>query len=149
VNGDLEIKGLDELRKRMEATEPAVRKKLMRKALRAGAKVIANQCKADAPVKSGLLRSKIKVRSGKRKRDTIRMLVAIGKKDFQGQTFYGGMVDRGHKTGKRGSKNRKQIPGTLFLEKAFEKARKLAAQMIFNTLKGGLTPDVAKREGGE
>ena len=149
MTGDMHIKGLDEMRKKLAALDGAVAKKLIRRALRAGAKVIATQCKADSPVRSGLLRSKIRVRSGKRRRNHIRINVAVGKKDFQGETFYAGFVDRGRKSGKRGSRNRRPIPGSKFLEKAFDKARPRAAAAILDTLKTGFTPALAKEGGSE
>jgi HK97 gp10 family phage protein len=148
MTGEVHIKGLEEMRKKLAAVDGAVAKKLIRRALRAGAKVIATQCKADAPLRGGLLRSKIRVKAGKRKRNHIRMNVAIGKKDFQGDTFYAGFVDRGRKSGKRGSRNRHPIAGSKFLEKAFDKARGAAGEAILATLKTGFTPDVDKREGG-
>jgi HK97 gp10 family phage protein len=148
MNGEVKIEGMEEMKKKLETIEPAVRKKLVRKALRAGAKVITKQCKADAPARSGLLRSKIRVRAGKRKRNLIRMNVSIGKKDFQGDTFYAGFVDRGRKSGKRGSRNRRPIAGSRFLEKAFDKARPAAAKAILETLREGFTPKLATDAGG-
>jgi HK97 gp10 family phage protein len=147
MNGEMKVEGMEEMKKKLATLEPAVRKKLVRKALRAGAKVVATQCKVDAPIRSGLLRSKIKVRAGKRKRNVIRMNVSIGKKDFQGDTFYAGFVDRGRKSGKRGSRNRRPIAGSRFLEKAFDKARPAAAKAIVETLREGFTPKLASTSG--
>lgn len=82
--------------------ENKVSGKIMRKALRAGAKVCQQQMKADAPVKSGATRDAVKVKAAKRSKNRVAIAVSIGMGWFKGTTFYAGFVEFGHKIGKRG-----------------------------------------------
>lgn len=121
-------RALDELPKRLA-------KKVIRQALRAGAKVIQPAAKAEAPEKTGQTRRAIKVRAGKsRKKNVISLGVIIGKGSYQGETFYGAFQNFGWKTGKRGSSNRTQVPGKHFMEKALAEkgvaARDVAEDVI-------------------
>jgi HK97 gp10 family phage protein len=101
-----------------------MQKKILRKGLRAGAKVMQDAAKALAPVRTGKLQSSVKVRSGKSKKGVIKINVGIGAKDFQGETFYGGFVEWLHRIGKRSLGDaRKVVPANPFMEKAFEASK--------------------------
>lgn len=72
-----EIRGLEDFRRRLEAMNKKLRNKTIRDALRSGAKTMARAVAARAPVATGKLKKSVKVRAGKRKRDTISMQVVI------------------------------------------------------------------------
>ncbi len=69
---------LGPFRKDLERLEKKVRNKIVRRALRAGAKVLAAEIRKRAPVgETGDLRRGVKVRSGKGRRGTITILVEV------------------------------------------------------------------------
>ncbi len=128
INGIAEVKaGLAEL-------EKSVAKKILRKGLRAGAKLVLTEARADAPVKSGLLRKNVKIRSAKGKKGTVAINVGVGSKDFAGETFYGGFVLYGHKVGSRKlGATRADVPANNFLGEAFEKTKEAAVDVAIAT----------------
>jgi HK97 gp10 family phage protein len=140
-----QIEGADELRKQLDAMGPAG-KKLMRRALRDGAKVTAAQMRQDAPNVTGATEEAIKVMAGKRSRSRMTMMVAIGAGWFKGDTFYAAFVNFGHKVGKRLSRGkgaaisdtRQSIPGTFWINNAFRKSAAAAVDAITATVKSGL-----------
>ena len=93
----MEIVGLEELERAFLMLPAAVAKKAIRQNLRAGAKIVLAQAKENAPVDSGDLKRSLKVRAGKRSRNTISIRVATGKDWFKGDTFYGAFVEFGTK----------------------------------------------------
>jgi HK97 gp10 family phage protein len=66
---------LQAFRRQLESFDKKMRNKVMRTALRKACYVLAKDIKARAPVDTGALKKSIKVRAGKRKRDTITMIV--------------------------------------------------------------------------
>ena len=100
---------------------------------------IKTAAEAAAPVKSGLLRSNIKIRTmSKPSKGIVRSTVGVGAKDWTGKAFYASFVLWGHKQGSRklGSK-RKDIPGKDFLKaSAGEAGEAAAAAMIAEIQKG-------------
>lgn len=106
--------------------------KVIRTALRAGSKTIADETKRLAPVgqdrgshKKGTLKRAIKVRAMKRKRGRIGTMVQIGQGFFKGATFYGGFVALGHKIGSRKlGGSRGQVPANEFMKTAVKNKEK-------------------------
>jgi hypothetical protein len=150
---DSQLNGDTELIAKLIEIDERVAGKWLRTALRDGAKVVQQQCIAWAPVKSGVTRNAIKVRAGKRRQLGIYMLVTLSKRFFpvKENTFYVGFVDRGRKTGTgRGWKAlsyrniRREIPGTLWLELAFERSIGRAREVIYDTLARGLAKEAKK-----
>lgn len=102
VLGGIELKGAKELADLLRNMDRKLAKKLFRKALREGAKVIQAAAQAKAPVDTGLTRSAIKVRAAKRqKRGRFGVAVQVGEGDYRGETFYASFLEYGHKMGKR------------------------------------------------
>lgn len=98
------LSGFDELAKMFETLPAKVRNKILRPALRDGAKVIAAEARLLAPVKSGNLRKNIKVRANKRarKQGRVGFIATVGKFGlFKGTEFYAAFVEFGHRIGKR------------------------------------------------
>lgn len=87
---DLTIQGLAELHKALQDLPVKLEKKILRGALRAGAKVMADAAKSNVPVKSGALRKSIRL-SAKTKRGRVTATVKAG----NAQAFYAHMVEFG------------------------------------------------------
>jgi HK97 gp10 family phage protein len=69
IKGKLE--GIEDFKKLLEKLDRKTQKKVIRQAIRAGAKVFAKEMKANAPVETGRLKRSIKVRMGKRRKNII------------------------------------------------------------------------------
>lgn len=83
MSGDLvHVKGLADLQKFLDELPAKVERKIMRGALRAGAKVVQDEIKATIPVRSGLLRDGIKLGGGGRAGAVIAKVKATGKHAF-------------------------------------------------------------------
>lgn len=124
-------------------------KKVMRKATRAGAKVMQPAVKSLAPVASGALRKAIKVRSIPRSRRwvgaTVRVGNQVGDNLHSGDQWYGGPIELGWKTGKRGSTNRKQIEGRHFIKQGFEQSKQQALAESISVASQGLQTFLASK----
>jgi hypothetical protein len=134
------LEGTESLKQKLLSIEKTVAGKILRKALREGARIIQKQCILDAPSESGITRKAIKVRAGKKPRSKgIRMLVQISKKAFS-RFPYAFALDRGRLSGKRKSENRHYIKTKYFhwLERAFEKTKVAAYEKIQDELRIGL-----------
>lgn len=114
----LNVAGLQETKQALEALGIKTEKKIIRKGLRAGAKIVQAACQSEAPKLTGFMASKIKVRSGKAGKGKLAVTVGVGAKDFKGDAFYGAFVEYGHRVGSRrlGDK-RKLVPANNFLER--------------------------------
>lgn len=90
------VTGVKELDAILRDLEPKLARKYIRKGMRDGMKLVRDQARADAPVRSGTMRKAIKVRAGRsRKRGRIAIEVRVGEGDFKGDTFYGAFVEYG------------------------------------------------------
>jgi HK97 gp10 family phage protein len=98
-------------------------KKVVRAAARKAIKPVQLSAKQLAPKDSGQLRRAVKVRALPRSRRRVGVRVTIGERFFTGDQFYGSFQEWGWKTGKRGSANRRQIPGKHFLREAADSNR--------------------------
>lgn len=135
----IRITGASAIQRAFKELPPRLAKKVIRQALRAGAKVVQAEAKADAPVETGKVKKAIKVRAGKsRKKNVIAMAVIIGQGDFQGETFYGAFENFGWKTGKRGSSNRRQVPGKHFMDRALSEKAAAAKEIITGLILEGI-----------
>lgn len=130
---------------KLNALDKKVRLKVVSKALRAGAKVIQQRAKANAPVRTGILKRAITVRAskyiGKRKkqRGEVAINAQIGAGNFKGKTFYGAFQEFGWKSGWRGQKRgRKQIEGKHFMQRAGDQSKSEVLAVILSTLKAGI-----------
>lgn len=82
----------------------AVQKKVLRPALRAGAKIIHRQWRANVRSRSGATVASLKVRAGKRSRrfpDRVTVNVITSKGWFKGKDFWVAAVELGFKAGSR------------------------------------------------
>lgn len=135
----IRLEGARELHRELKKLERKAATKISRKALRDGAKVILKETKSAAPKRSGLLQRSLKVKAGKRKKDTVRFRVQTAGGDYKGEAFYGAFVEYGHKAGSRklGAKRRDVKPNP-YMGPAFEKSKEKAARVIVESIKHGL-----------
>jgi HK97 gp10 family phage protein len=137
------LSGVEAILKRLRTLEPKVAKKVLRQALRKGAKRVQARVKQLAPSgPSGQVRRAIKVRAGKRSRKgTIRVNVQIGKGDFQGTTFYGAFTEYGTKrsgTGHKGQRRMNGQKGQHFMERAFQQEEGPTRNLIISEIQAGI-----------
>jgi len=138
----MEVKGLREVQEKLKELQKKTSNKLTKKALRAGAKIVQAEAKADAPSISGTIKKSIKVRAGKRRKGSLSIVVGIGKKWFAGPMFYAAFVLLGHKIGKRSGSHRKKdpndkrkaVPPHNFLKDAYERTKNRALDTMISTL---------------
>ena len=123
--------------------------KAIKKATRAGSKLITQTTKALAPRKTGQLRRAIKTRVLKTRRrkfgaESIGTVTVLGQGFFKGDEFYGAFLEFGYRRGKRqsvreteffrGEDVRKKIPGIHFMERGAKqsgtRAGTLAARIM-------------------
>lgn len=79
---DASIKGLADLQKALDTLPAKIEANILRSALRAGAKVILEEAKSRVPVKTGLLRDGLKVRTGLKKGKATATISTGGKHGF-------------------------------------------------------------------
>lgn len=105
-----------------------------RKALRKGAILFRIAVRAEAPVRSGLLRRNIKVKGMKSQAGSLKLKVDTGA--FKGPSFYVGFILYGWKHGSRklGDK-RKSIKANDFLSRAFNSTKSSAVDAVKDTWK--------------
>src|SRR3954447_12368252 len=97
IRGSIDLRGAKELISKLKTLEPRIERKLLRQALRAGAKVIQAEAQARVPVKTGRGRKGIKVRAMSRmKRGTVGVKVQTSEGDYQGDEFYLSFIERGY-----------------------------------------------------
>lgn len=102
IKATITLKGGLKLERTLRELPKRVANKVVSKSLRAGAKVTQQATKAAAPVRTGLLKSSIKVRATKRKKGRIGIAVQIKGGDYKGKAFYGSFIEYGYRKGKRG-----------------------------------------------
>jgi len=121
----ISVTGIKELDKKLVrlGKEVSSGKKVMRRALRGGTKIIQAEAKARVPVDTGQLARSIKVRA-KRSRRHIRYVVISGDTSFTGR-FYSSFVELGY-TKKDGT----HVPAQPFLRSAFHTKKAEAARYI-------------------
>lgn len=124
------------LQKKLKLLPKNVAKKALRKSCRAGAKIFATQIKADVPVKTGFLKSQVKVRAGKRSRLYMKVNATTGdpKKAAMntGEAFYGSFVELLH-NGKH-----------AFIRPAFEKSKVKAYRAVIDVLSSEIDKEASK-----
>ena len=125
------------LNRKLKQLESKIEKKLVRQALRAGAKVVAEEAKQLAPVDTGELKSKIKVWALKRSRKRIGVLVGTSAKEYTGDQFYAAFVEYGTK----------DQPAKPFLGPAAEAKGPEAAAVVEKTLAEGIEREIDKLRG--
>ena len=119
----MKIEGLKEAVDKLESLDRKVQKSIVRKGLRAGAKIMLAAAKAGAPVRSGNLLSNLKIRGGGTSKGSTRVTVGVAAKGYKGgeKAWYADFVILGHHVGsaKLGDA-RAVVKPNPFLERAYE-----------------------------
>lgn len=124
---------------RFAALSRASQGKIIRPALRAASNEFLTAARANVPVKTGALKRSLVVRSGKRSRRAIRVLVQTGAGFFTGPTYYGGFVEYGHRVGKRSlGMARRFVRGVHFVRRAYEQRRESAKARALAEIRAAL-----------
>jgi HK97 gp10 family phage protein len=163
----IEVTGLKQLGETLRALDDKMIKKVVRKGLRAGAKVTLAAVRADAPKRTGTMARAFAVSGGRQKnKGTIGVQVAVGKKWFVGDQFYAGFQEFGWSVGKRtteivrhqertrkGKKSlftdtRRRIPGKHFVEQAAERTAEAAVAAIVETIRAEIDKAVEESKKG-
>lgn len=158
----LSLAGVQDTLKQMERLRGPVFKKVLRTALRAGAKVVLAEAKSLAPVRQtaypakadrtpGSLRNSLKVRSGKSKTGAA-MLVQTRAGDFKGAEFYAGFLEYGTKARFRKVKSKRKgatgatglIKPQAFMKRAMDSKRAEATAVIASELRAGLAAELSR-----
>lgn len=87
----------------LDKVESKVRKRALRTGMRSAMKVVLAKAKQLVPVDSGALKRSLTIRSAKRSRSSVGIMVTTKEGLFSGETFYGGFKEYGHRLGKRTS----------------------------------------------
>lgn len=96
ISGSVRMEGGRELHEMLLDLDRKTRRKVLAKSMREGAKVILAASKTRAPVASGLVKKKQRVRAGrKRKGEDVVFKVQTGEGSYVGDAFYGSMVHDG------------------------------------------------------
>ena len=117
-----------------------VQGKVLRQSLRPAAKIVNEEAKQQVPVDTGALRKSLKLRAGKkRKRGVVAIVVQTGAGFFQGETYYGGFVQFGHRIGSRKLGDaRKMVPANPFLTRAYDAKKDQALRLTESLIASGV-----------
>lgn len=125
----IKITGLREVTKALYSHSQQLGDRVVKGSLRVGANYIARIARANAPVKTGLLKRRgivvrnSKIHRGKSSKDMIGIYLTIASKK-KGDPYYGKFQEAGWKAGKR------LVPGKKFIDKAFEQNKERAVEAI-------------------
>lgn len=152
----IEIRGLEQLRKKLDKLGAAGVKKAMRPALRAGQKIMTKAAQAAAPVRTGLVKRNIKTRAMRRSRKHFGMRTVLGEGFYKGKTFYGAFQEFGWHPGKRTAEtklakkegredSRRFVPGKHFMEGAGKANARHVGDVIIKLAIPAIEAEAAKR----
>jgi len=130
--------GVAKFDRKLKALETRLQRKVVRQALRAGARVIAAEAKANAPVgKTGALKDSIRVWALKRSRRRIGVKVGSSIHAYKGDQFYGAFLEFG--TSKMDPKP--------WLAPAIEAKKGEATRIVDQTLAAGIEREIKALRG--
>jgi HK97 gp10 family phage protein len=128
------LEGAKALERQLKALPDKVERQILRQAVTAAAKPVLEEAKAQAPVKSGALRTSLKVRAGKRRKGSVGRQVVTKDGFFKGEQFYGAFIELGTKF----------IEAREFMLNAFRRNKNFAIALIRAHIKAGIAA-VARR----
>lgn len=136
---DISVLGERELERKLAKLTAGVQRKIVRRALRDAAKPIRDAAKSRAPVKSGRLRRNIKVRSMRRSRVRLGVLVRTGTRDEMGipsdsPWYYPAIIEYGYEN----------VPANPFLRGALDSNRQKALRIISDSVLGGINREARR-----
>ncbi len=139
----MQLSGAKEIRRKLESLDRKLQTKIIRQAVRVGAKGTLAAAKAAAPVDTGLMRKKLRIKAMKRKKGRIGVSIVAGKDDYQGKAFYAPFIEFGHHLGNRDIKDHPFIEGKHFINGAFDSTKNAASDAIQNEIAKGIAAAIA------
>ena len=131
----VKLTGLDELDRAVKKLPQRLQRRVLNTALRASGRVIQKRAKSLAPVKSGVLRRSIVVRTGKARKGSATVFVTTTKgKGEKNDAWYAHLVEFGTKL----------VRARPFLRPAFDETQKEQLDAIGQTLAAGIIKETAK-----
>jgi HK97 gp10 family phage protein len=143
----LEIKGGVELLRKLEQFPRTVQRKLLRQAIRDGARPILAAAKANCPVGTGELKKSLRLRVRKKtKPGTYAVQIQAGKYgEFKGDQFYAAFVELGHRVGSRKLGNaRAMVPANPFMRRAADTTKDRAGRIVGESLGRRIEAEASK-----
>lgn len=158
--------GMKELQEALRQLDKKMANNVVRKSLRAGAKVTLEAIRGSAPRKTGRMAKAFAVTRGSVRKDRVIVNVQVAKKWFVGDLFYAGFVEFGWHVGKRskdlikhqarlrrGKKSlltdsRRLVQGKHFVEAAASATAGAAISAIVETARTELEKAVAESSKG-
>lgn len=143
----MKVIGAKEVERKLKELEPKLAKKVLKRGLRAGAKIVRKAAQSKAPIKTGGIKKGIKVRAGKTKKGFISIRVGVGNQWFTGPNFYAAFVEFGHKVGRRLSKakdaalhdtRKGYVEGQHFIEEAYKASQQAAKAAAIAKILAGI-----------
>ena len=139
------LEGAENLERALDVMEAKVAKKITKRAMREGAKVVLRQAKANAPVDTGNMKRSMTVRAAaKRKRGEASFNVMFNTKKYPDlvtttadgkRYFYPTVVEYGTST----------RPGNGFMRRAWDSQKAAALRVIMGQFRKGITDARAAR----
>lgn len=128
------VSGVKALQKAFKEFEPKIAKTIARKSMRAGLSILRTAARSNAPVgATGAVRKAIRIKTAKRKKGMIRLILKVGAGDFKGKTFYAAFVEYGTK--KQRAKNYMRQTFDAHAEAAQEAMEKTALALMVEAMK--------------
>jgi Bacteriophage HK97-gp10, putative tail-component len=129
------VTGVRDIDRKLKSLLPRLERKVIRQGMRAGLKLMAAEVKAQSPVETGATRRNVKVRSLRRRRNTISMEVRIKAVDELKRTsaktgktvFYPAIVEykRRH-----------------FMRRSFDAKKEAARKLTITTIRAGVEREI-------
>jgi HK97 gp10 family phage protein len=130
------VTGVADLDRALRALPAKIGNKVVRQALRKGAKTFAAAARAKAPKETGKLESAIKVRAGRRSRTGIAVAVVVGAESFDGPGEYLYPV-----ASEFGTSKMKAQP---YLRPAFDALKSAVEAQVIADIRAGVEREAAK-----
>lgn len=124
---DVSVKGLDELRKKLDSLGKVQAGKFLRTSMREAMKPVRDAAVSVAPYNTGATKASIKLKAAKLKNRNPGIEVVIGEGWFKGKTFYAAFIEFGYTL-----RNGVKMPGKGWLRKCYLDNRKSSSQAAMN-----------------
>ncbi|MFO8012125.1 MAG: HK97 gp10 family phage protein [Phycisphaerae bacterium] len=135
----LKVEGAREIRRRLAALPRTVEKRIVRRAVREGAKIVREEAERRCPVATGRLRRTLTQRKGRQRRGSYTVAVQHNWKRYYGQVpFYGGFVEYGTR----------RMPARPYMRPAADAKQDEAGRAVIQSLQEGIEREAAKMRGG-
>lgn len=139
AGASVKLLGAKGLEKALRELGPKVGRKVLRQALKKGGDPILADAKANAPVKTGLLRDSLKVRAGKRvKKGRVTRTVQTKEGDFKGQTYYSAFHEYGTS----------KMRARPFMRPAWDRNKARSLNVVMDEIRAGVEREAKSAAGG-